>query len=125
MKVEAHLGANYDRHDRYEFKKSSYPHRKSRIQPILLINRYELYIYIHVHENNTKSYTVLFSMFMKVEANLDANYSRNGRYEFKKSYYPHRKSRTQPILLINRNKLYLYMYMNTIQKVILYYFQYS
>ena len=33
-----------------------------------------------------KYYTVLFSIFMKVEAHLGANYGRNGSYEFKKSY---------------------------------------
>ena len=80
-----------------------------------------------------KKYTVLFSIFMEVEAHLDANYGkndrfefekfsyphrksrthlganygRNGRYEFEKSYYSHRKSILQPIFLININKLYL------------------
>ena len=61
---------------------------------------------------------------MKVEAHLGANYGKNGRFEFEKSYYHHRKSRIRSILLMNSNKLYLFMDINTIKTVILYYFQY-
>ena len=54
---------------------------------------------------------------MKVEAHLGTNYGKNGRFEFEKSFYPHRKSRIWSILLMNSNKLYLVMNINIIEKV--------
>ena len=61
---------------------------------------------------------------MKVEAHLGANYGKHGRFDFEKSYYPHGKSRIRSILLMNINKLYLFMYIKTMKQIILYYFQY-
>ena len=61
---------------------------------------------------------------MKIEAHLGANYGRNGRFEFEKSYYSHRKSRIQPILIINSSKINLCMKINKIIQIILYYSQY-
>ena len=74
-------------------------------------------ICINLYKNNEKIYTVLFSIFIQIEAHLGANYGRNDRYKFEKFYYSHRKSRVQSIFLTNINKLYLYMFMNTMKKV--------
>ena len=79
-------------------------------------------MYIHLYIHNKKRYTVLFSIFMKVEAHLGANYGKNGRFRFDKSSYPHGKSRIWLILLMDSNKIYLFMYINKMKKVILYYF---
>ena len=75
MKIEAHLGANYDRNGRYEFEKSYYSNKNKGFgQHYLWIEINYIYTCIWTQ---LKSYTVLFPIFMEVEEHLAANYGKN------------------------------------------------
>ena len=63
MKVEAHLGANCGKNGRFEFEKSFYPNRKSRIWSILLINSNKLYLFRNINKMKKVILYYIFNIY--------------------------------------------------------------